>query len=389
MQNYTVLSIPEFLASIPRVLFLLRTRNSCLSDVALHLSNNIAAEPKKTMKNLFPCAAFLLAGLVLQTQLCSASIHPRSTFHSFSTTKHVLGASECSVSSENLLCIRGGASSSRKSTKSKARSRNSSSKKTATGRKRVGAAAATEKENQSSLSGAMTKYKSILPLTRIYLTMVAVTNIAGLVLGDEIAQGLFSFNAGRVLYGLELWRPLTAVSYLGPPSLGWVFNTYYVYQYGSTLERAYGMAQQLVFLFCQLVVLSLCSGLLGMPFFTNSMITSMLYVLSRATPKEKVQWLIMKVPYWTLPYGLMIADIFQAGDLMAAIPHIVGILSGHFFFFHKFIWPKVGGEDWLVAPDFLARKLDPDARKSKEAERKEMKSKRRPGKGRKLGSGSK
>ncbi len=103
-------------------------------------------------------------------------------------------------------------------------------------------------------------------------------------------------------------------------------------------------------------------------------------------PHQKVKWLIFTVPYWSLPYGLMASDVLQGGP-GAALPHVLGILSGHCYYFSKFIWPKMGGEDWLIPPGFIARRLDPNwaddsGRKSMEMALK----KRKKGKGRKLGS---
>jgi hypothetical protein len=78
-------------------------------------------------------------------------------------------------------------------------------------------------------------------------------------------------------------------------------------------------------------------------------------------PTQQVKWLIFTVPYWTLPYGLMASDVLQSGQVSSAIPHILGIVSGHVYHFHKVIWPKMDmGEDWLIAPDFLRRRLDVD-----------------------------
>jgi len=81
----------------------------------------------------------------------------------------------------------------------------------------------------------------------------------------------------------------------------------------------------------------------------------------------------------------MATDVLQAQSAMAALPHILGILSGHFYHFYKFVWPKMGGEDWLVAPDFVVNRLDPDARKAKASASKALKTRKRS-KGRKLGS---
>lgn len=242
-------------------------------------------------------------------------------------------------------------------------------------------------EKQSAVGDTLQKYKQMLPLTRIYITMVGCATALGMVMGEELTQGLLALDPMRVAYGLELWRPFTAASFLGPPSIGWLMSGYYLFEYGSSLERAYGTAQHLVFLLTQVIMLSVLSVLFAQPFFAPSVITAMLHVLSRSMPNQKVKWLIFTVPYWALPYGLMATDVLQAGSPMAALPHVLGILSGHFYHFHKFIWPKIGGEDWLAAPDFLVNRFDPNSRKNmaKEAVASALK-KRKKGKGRKLGS---
>jgi derlin-1 len=280
-----------------------------------------------------------------------------------------------------ILSIRGGAS------RRKARTGSlSKSSKTVTGKKKVGSKKEAEK-SKSAAGDLVTKYKQILPLTRIYISMVGFCTLLGLLLGDEMTQSLLALDPMRVIYGMELWRPFTAASFLGKPSIGWLMSGYYLFEYGSSLERAYGPAQYLIFLSSQVGILTFLSILCGQPFFANSVITSMLHVLSRAMPHQKVKWLIFTVPYWSLPYGLMVADVLQAQSASAAMPHILGILSGHFYHFHRFVWPKTGGENWLTAPDFLFELLDPNAAKksaAKESLSKALKSRKR-GKGKKLG----
>lgn len=279
---------------------------------------------------------------------------------------------------DGILEVRGGA---KRKGKSKTATL-SSATRTATGKKKVGAAT----EKKSAVADTFSKYKKILPLTRIYITMIGIATLLGLILGEELTQGLLALDPMRVVYGLELWRPLTAASFLGPPSIGWLMNAYYLFEYGSSLERAYGTSQHLVFLLSQVGLLSILSVLAGQPFFAPSMITAMLHVLSRAMPNQKVKWLVFTVPYWSLPYGLMATDVLQAQSAMAALPHILGILSGHFYHFHKFIWPRKGGEDWLVAPAFLQRRLEGQEESvNKDSINKALRSRKR-NKGRKLNS---
>lgn len=292
--------------------------------------------------------------------------------------------------------LRGGASRRKKGGKTASLySTSQKSSKTATGKAKVRGSVKEDPAKKSAASDALTKYKAILPLTRVYITMVGLVTLLGLVLGDEMSQGLLALDPIRTMYGLELWRPITAACFLGGPSVGWLMNAYYLYEYGSSLERAFGTAQHLLFMFVQVAFLSVCSAFFGQPFFAQSVITSMLHVLSRSMPNQKVKWLIFTVPYWTLPYGLMASDVLQAGGgggspAAAALPHVLGILSGHLYFFHKNVWPKVGGEDWLVPPEFLRRKLDGagsdgGVSKSKESISNALKA-RKKGRGKKLGS---
>jgi Derlin-1 len=284
---------------------------------------------------------------------------------------------------QRILDLRGGAS--------KKKATSGSLSKTVTGKKKVGAKKDVldkSKDAKSNVGDVMQLYKNVLPLTRTYMTMVALCTLLGLILGDERTQAVLALDPGRVLFGMEFWRLITAASVLGQPSMAWIFNTYYLFQYGSALERAFGPAQFLVFLLTQIAVLAFLASLLGMPFFTSSVITGMLHVLSRATPDANVTWLVFKIPFWSLPYAVIVSDVLQSQSAAAAIPHVLGILSGHFYHFHRFIWPKTGGEDWLVAPDFLVEYMDPNSASrnaGKESISKALKSRNR-GTGRKLGS---
>lgn len=280
--------------------------------------------------------------------------------------------------------LRGGASKKKGRTASLYSTSSKKASKTATGKKKV---QAHKEEKKSAVSDTFSKYKAILPLTRVYITMVGAVTLLGLVLGDELSQGLLALDPIRVMYGLELWRPFTAACFLGPPSIGWLMNAYYLFEYGSSLERAFGTAQHVMFILVQISFLSVFSAFFGQPFFSQSVITSMLHVLSRSMPNQQVKWLIFTVPYWTLPYGLMASDVLQAGNAAAALPHVLGILSGHLYFFHKKVWPKMdGGEDWLVPPAFLTRIVEGGEKSKARDSISTALKQRKKGKGKKLGS---
>ncbi|KAG7341550.1 Der1-like family protein [Nitzschia inconspicua] len=266
--------------------------------------------------------------------------------------------------------MRGGASK-RKST---------SAAKTVTGKKKLSKG---KEDVESPMADLMAFLMTVPTFTRIYLYGMVFITVLGNLIGEERAHAIFSLDPMRVLFGMEIWRPLTAACFLGKPSMQWVTSLYSVFKYGSQLERSYKGAQFLVFLATTLFLSSMLSTVLGQPFIAQAVITSMLHVLARTTPNETVVWYVMKVPHFTLPYLNALTDCFNAqGSLAAMIPHIIGILAGHFYFFHKVLWPKMErGEDWLIAPDFLVEVVD-----GKDVTNKDKKKNKRKSGGRKLGS---
>jgi len=280
-----------------------------------------------------------------------------------------------SSSYDALLALRGGASKKKGKTA-----------RTASGKKKVGADKAA-KRAESGPSKSITKLYTDTPLlTRIFITAILGSTILGYILGEENTQAFLALDPIRTIKGFEIWRPFTSASYLGPISMTWIISLYNLYTYGTRIETHYNRSNFLVFLVTQIVMLSFLSMLIGSPFFASAMIAAMLFVFSRIDPDGQTNWLVTRVPNWSLPYLMMVSDSAQAQSLSAAVPHIIGILSGHFFYFHREIWPKVGGEAWLEAPDVVVSMIDPDSKSKtgKDAIAKALKA-RKKGKGKKLG----
>lgn len=316
---------------------------------------------------------------------CTGASRPFSSRNlAFTNRKSIATTSLQPPSNDPLLNLRGGASKSRRRKKRGSRTNTlSTRKRTASGATKVGK----QTQEPTKFDKQLQRFKTILPLTRLYISAVAIMTIVGTVLGDDNSSVYLALDPTRFIYGLEFWRLFTAASFLGKPSIQWLMSGYYLFEYGSNIEAMYGSAQHLIFLMSQFGTLAALCMLFGIPFFAASVITSKLYVLSRVSPHANVKWLIFTVPYWALPWMLMVTDVLQAkGNPASAVPHIMGILTGHLYYYHKFIWPKMGGEDWLVAPDWLVRRMDPDSanldvgRKKMEAVLKN----RKKGKGRKL-----
>mmetsp|Transcript_17292 Transcript_17292/g.26111 ORF Transcript_17292/g.26111 Transcript_17292/m.26111 type:complete len:384 (-) Transcript_17292:295-1446(-) len=233
-----------------------------------------------------------------------------------------------------------------------------------------------EEEGQGPKENTMlTMYKKILPVTRVYLTVIVALSIISMT--GIIDPALFALDPVAIIKGLQLWRLVTSACFLGPPSMGMVGNLFLLYQYGSSLETQFGSAQKLVFLIFQAVVLSFIGILVGFPYVASALVSAALWVCARQNPHEEMQWQFgLTIPKYLLPFGLMAVDVLQAQSPMAAVPHILGILTGHFYYFVTSLLPLMGGTNWLQAPDFMRKLMEPgfvpepkESKKSKKAQR--------------------
>ena len=157
---------------------------------------------------------------------------------------------------------------------------------------------------------------------------------------------------------MEIWRPLTAMSYLGGPSMSMANSLYFLVRYGQTLETMNGTGSHTWFLIVQTMLLTLLGLLLGFPFQAQAMISAAVYASSQVSPLDKVPFQFgLTVTAWQLPFGMMIIDCLSQQNAAAAWPHILGIFSGHFFHFFSKIWPALGGKAWLKEPEMLTKML--------------------------------
>ncbi|CAM9888058.1 unnamed protein product [Chrysoparadoxa australica] len=216
----------------------------------------------------------------------------------------------------------------------------------------------------SSREGAFTTlmrhYKSVPLATRIFLTLVLLCSAVDMATGEMLDSGtIMSLNWKRTFLGLELWRPFTGTCFLGAPSMHWATNIYFLLLYGKFFEQTHGTAQAMIFMFTTFTVLNVLASLLQWPFASTSAISSVVYVSSRINAMDSIPWQFgLTIQSWLLPFGLMAVDTLQSQQLASAFPHILGIVAGHFYHFFTAIYPKMGGRDWLRAPDWMKRRLD-------------------------------
>lgn len=199
-------------------------------------------------------------------------------------------------------------------------------------------------------------YKATPIITRVQLSTSLLLTALGLV---AIDPSYFLLDPVKIVTGLQLWRPFTAAAFMGPPSMSWVSNLYFLHQYGTALENSEGAAQQLVFLLFNIAVLSFLGSLIGLPVTSNALITAALHCLGRQDPLRDVNWMFaIKIKYWMLPFCLALVDMLQAQNPMAALPAALGILSGHLYYFLRNVWPQMGHRELLLAPEWWCKLLN-------------------------------
>lgn len=134
-------------------------------------------------------------------------------------------------------------------------------------------------------TGAYSKLKSWLatvqPVSRAYILLAVFCSVVHLV--GLPAPVLFSLDMNRFY---ELWRPFTAVAYLGPPSMSMANNLFFLLRFGQTLETEQGPGPFAWYLLVQTTILTLLGWFLGFPFQAQAMISSIIHVCSRMSPME-------------------------------------------------------------------------------------------------------
>jgi len=245
-------------------------------------------------------------------------------------------------------------------------------------------------ERKSTLKAAKELIADVKPATRLYMALCifcTLIHITGLP-----APALFNLDKSRIL---EIWRPFTAMAYLGGPSMSMANNAYFLVRYGQQLETENGLGAHAWFLLVQTAILSTLGLLLGFPFMAQAMIAATVYVSSHQHPLERMPFQFgMMITSWQLPFAMMGIDCLSQQNMAAAWPHVLGIFSGHCYHFFNKVWPALGGRAWLQPPKWILNKLGDkprsnvagiDFRGIGDEKKGGATKKRKGGKGRKLG----
>lgn len=144
----------------------------------------------------------------------------------------------------------------------------------------------------------------IKPATRLYLGLCVFCTLVHVI--GLPAPELFALSASRVW---ELWRPFTAMAYLGAPSMSMANSAYFLVRYGQQLETLNGLGAHAWFLLTQTIILSILGIVFGFPNMAQAMIAATVYVSSHLNPMERFPFQFgFMITSWQLPFAMMAID---------------------------------------------------------------------------------
>ncbi|KAL8435247.1 hypothetical protein ACSSS7_002593 [Eimeria intestinalis] len=241
---------------------------------------------------------------------------------------------------------------------------------------------------------AYRRYLQIPQATRIWVSLSLLLSLLGS--GDPplLPPDALCMHWGRFTRALEVWRPLTAALFQGPLSFSTLTRLYAAFvvlrqlegeerqallqqpcsnpktlsaqrrqqllqqqqqllqqqrelqrpwrcpkSFAAAAAEASGTAHLLQFLWVQCLLLAAGGSLLQMPFYGTPLTAAATYMLSRQTPDRRAPLpLGLETPHWLLPFALAAIDALQQQSLKGAVPALLGIATGHVFFFLKKVY---------------------------------------------------
>ena len=200
-------------------------------------------------------------------------------------------------------------------------------------------------------------YNSKPLVTRSYLAgCVGVTLLVTLGLLNPMTL-LYSPRA--TFFELNLWRPFTALFFMGKFSFGFLFNIYFAYIALLKVETVVFTRDKFVdFLWLNVLLWLGCilaGTLITMSFFSRPYLMAMIYIWCKKFPNEEITFMFgFRVKSTPLPHSAGYFPFVYALCMMlfgdSLVPYLVGIGLGHLYIFVKDIATLRYNRDYLPTP---------------------------------------
>jgi len=175
------------------------------------------------------------------------------------------------------------------------------------------------------LQKASSAYFGVPVVTRSWLSLIitcAGLNQIGILPPESLA-----IEAQATIKGMQIWRPLTAASFMGGLGMQLVQKLYYMVQFGSGLERILGVGEYLRVLASCTAALCIVCNFLGWQFVGDGLIMAITVLTCMQTPDQQMSLYMITIPCSYFPF----AQLCMSYLFTQQIPwqDIVGALVGY------------------------------------------------------------
>lgn len=144
----------------------------------------------------------------------------------------------------------------------------------------------------------------------------------------------------------QLWRIFTAFL-ITKPKFGILLDPYFLYQYGSSIERESSRFSQpgdffVYTMFLASVIAATAGGILNQYTFLPALSLAYAYTFAQDNPTRSVSFFIITFESKYLPFAMLFMTFIIDGP-DAAAGQLTGLIAAHLYDFLTRIWPTFGG----------------------------------------------
>lgn len=197
-------------------------------------------------------------------------------------------------------------------------------------------------------------WQALPPVAKTYLSAITIITILATI--NIIHPYTLLWNFELLVKKFQLWRLLTPFLYFGEISFGWLMSMMFIWQYCSKLEKlwfvgVHGTADFVfMLLFGGFILLATNAVLPNFYIYGPSMLMMLVHIAARKDPFSPVNFWGFSFLAWHFPFLLMFLHMLMGGGMSSAVRDLIGILTGHLYFFLTDIYPKVRGVVLLETP---------------------------------------
>ncbi|KAI8940819.1 hypothetical protein NX059_002081 [Plenodomus lindquistii] len=155
----------------------------------------------------------------------------------------------------------------------------------------------------------------------------------------------------------QIWRAATAFL-ITKPKFGILLDPYFLYQYGSGLERESSRFSQpgdffVYTAFLCTFITATAGGILGSYTFLPALSLAYAYTYAQENPTRKVSFFVVTFDSKFLPYAMLAMSFVMDGP-EPALSQVCGLLAAHLYDFLTRIWPTFGGgKNYITTPQIV------------------------------------